>query len=143
MVVIIGQSILDEMFAYGRSNLPNEACGVLLGSRQNPAAIRINKAVPMTNISPRPMQTFEIDPLELLPYVKPETGDSSMVGFFHTHSSTDPVPSSKDLKTEWHTAPTHWIISYADPHRPQARCYQYMRSLRGIEFTPFDIVIEK
>jgi proteasome lid subunit RPN8/RPN11 len=138
MIVTIKQKILDEMFTYGRAHLPNEACGILLGFRKH-HSICVNEFAPLANKSKNPRQKFEINPLELLPYLKEESADRFLVGLFHTHPLASTVPSGEDLKTEWHTVPTHWIISFTDPDRPEVGCYRYLKNANSAIYHALDI----
>lgn len=132
MLVCVKQSIVDEMCEYGKHCLPFEACGILLGSSTR-RYIHIQRFVPLRNVSGNPKRHFAINTLDLLPFLQDET---NIAGIFHTHPTAPPIPSAEDTATEWHTAPTHWIASYANPGLPQIRCFRYVKTAGGVAFKP-------
>ncbi|WP_165452201.1 M67 family metallopeptidase [Paenibacillus thalictri] len=130
MKAFIYRSVLKRMIEYGQTQLPYEACGVLLGDVEA-AATFVHTFVPVPNISTGPLNHFLMDPLHLLPYIKETSGAPRLAGFYHTHPLAPAIPSEQDLLTEWHTVPTHWIVSYAAPSNPHVRCYRYDSIGRG------------
>ncbi|WP_179281145.1 M67 family metallopeptidase [Paenibacillus sp. XY044] len=90
---------LDAACAHGLAehlflHLPHEACGVLRG---NAAAggMRIETFFPIRNVAPDPLHRFTLNPQE---WVQECLNPSGLLGIFHTHPHSAPVPSAEDLR---------------------------------------------
>lgn len=88
-------SVRGEIARHLRAQYPREGCGVLLGHGG-----RISDAVPVANIAPPGNNDrFEFDPLD---YSEGERRANAaglrIVGFFHSHPDSPPVPSRVDLE---------------------------------------------
>ncbi len=73
---------------------PRECCGLLLGS-----VTEIVEAVPLENVSVDGIRRYEIAPADYFAQVKRcrERGNVSVVGAYHSHPRSEPVPSASDL----------------------------------------------
>ena len=117
--------LVRDLLAYCRSKLPEEACGALVG-RSEDGVVEATGFVPIANRSPAPLSRFQFDAeqwIELL-YGSVRSGHT-VVGVFHSHPTTPAVPSAEDLATHWRSVPSHWIVSFADPARPEVAAYRY------------------
>lgn len=76
---------------------PLEACGALLGSGGRVVGVH-----PLPNRAPDPGNSFTIDPVELEPLLRREAdGGLPVLGFYHSHPDSEPVPSTRDLAVAW------------------------------------------
>lgn len=73
---------------------PRECCGLLLGN-----STLIFEAVPLENVAADSMRRYEIPPAGFFAQVKAcrERGDVGVVGAYHSHPRSAPVPSPTDL----------------------------------------------
>ena len=72
--------------------MPNEACGLLLGTPN-----RIDTAIPTRNVHPTPRTPFEIDPAALIAAHKAaRVGGAEIAGYWHSHPTGSAVPSPTD-----------------------------------------------
>ncbi len=85
--------LLNEILEYCKSELPNEACGYLLGSKENISAI-----YPIKNRLHSPTE-FEFVPEEQFKAIR-ETRKSNLeiIGVFHSHPNGKAYPSQKDIE---------------------------------------------
>ncbi len=82
---------------------PAEACGALLGSADCVVGLH-----PLTNRALNPRDSFEIDPVELEPLLRGEAdGGLPLLGFYHSHPNSGPIPSTRDLDEAW---PGYWYV---------------------------------
>lgn len=88
------RAIEQEMSRHMYLSLPQEACGVVLGE-STASGIRINRFQPIRNAAPDPLHHFSLDQRE---WIQLFLSDSTVVGIFHTHPHTSPVPSQEDLR---------------------------------------------
>ena len=87
-------SLAQEIAAYAREEQPNECCGVILGIGE--AATQI---VPVPNIASEPKYNYHIDEKVLLKVLyQAEHSQLEVIGFYHSHPRTDPIPSPTDTQ---------------------------------------------
>ncbi|MFC5653428.1 M67 family metallopeptidase [Paenibacillus solisilvae] len=119
------------------SELPNEACGILACSQQPIAPdglLRIDRIFPIRNASSSSKQTFTFDPKEWVQaLLSIQKNRQSLVGFYHSHPTTAPVPSLADLEgMKYAPAASYWIVSLADSQHPVVQPYWF----NGTAFIP-------
>lgn len=92
--VHIPSVLLDRLERYVRSCQPKEACGALLGYIEG-KDIHISEFIPISNTAADPYHYFEFDGPAWVNCVMRE---SALIGIFHSHPASSPVPSEDDLK---------------------------------------------
>ncbi|MBO7745553.1 M67 family metallopeptidase [Paenibacillus sp. MWE-103] len=129
----------QALFALTMDALPHEACGVLTGHRQpghglaghrlaeigSPApaqaaadVLRVTGVLPVKNAAARPETQFAFDPHDWVRAVYDmQKNRQSLVGFFHSHPGSPPVPSKADhagfpfAAVEHGSGTSYWILS--------------------------------
>src|SRR5215469_5421609 len=102
-----------EMLGHCLSGLPDEACGLLVGSYEGDEVVHL---FPTTNAAASAM-VYEIDPKEMLRVDRSarELG-ADIMGVFHSHTHTDAYPSPTDVAQAadpgWH----YVLVSLRDSH---------------------------
>ena len=87
---------------------PFECCGLLAGFGET-----VDRILPSDNVSTGDKtKTFEIDP-KVRFQLHRETGESSMLGFYHSHPTGTPYPSDTD-KAMVFEPELLWVISTLD-----------------------------
>ena len=92
----------DAMVAHCIRNLPNEGCGLLVGSEEGV----ISQVVPSENVAAS-AKVYEIEPKVLLRTFRAADDSGEVVaGCFHSHTHSDAYPSPTDIAqapdTSWH-----------------------------------------
>ena len=91
-VPAITTSAWRTILADADARVPEEACGILLGSPD-----RIDDARPAPNVHPEPRCRFTIDPQALIDaHRAAREGGPSIVGYYHSHPASPPEPSATD-----------------------------------------------
>src|SRR6202453_2300023 len=108
-----------EMVAHCLAGLPDEACGLLVGSYGGEDATHL---FPTANAAASAM-VYEIDPTEMLKVdSEPQALGADIMGVFHSHTHTDAYPSPTDVRQAsdpgWH----YVLVSLRDTH-PVVRSY--------------------
>ena len=91
-------TVLDFIRAHAARDSPHECCGLLLGTSEE-----IAEAVATRNVAAEPLRTYEISPVEHLAQIRrcrelTRSGmDIHVVGAYHSHPRSAPVPSPTDL----------------------------------------------
>ncbi len=114
------KDLYTEMVAHCLAGLPDEACGLLVGSY---GADEVAHLFPTPNAAASAM-VYEIDPKDLLRVDRAarERG-ADIMGVFHSHTHTDAYPSPTDVAQAtdpgWH----YVLVSLRDTH-PVVRSYR-------------------
>ena len=120
MVLRLSQPLYMEMVAHCLAGLPDEACGLLVGSYGGDEATHL---FPTGNAAASAM-VYEIDPKDMLRVDRAARAlGSDIVGVFHSHTHTDAYPSPTDVGQAtdpgWH----YVLVSLRDTH-PVVRSYE-------------------
>lgn len=129
LLIRMNETFYRELIAYSRSKLPEEACGFITGAGSETELIAVS-LVPLTNISIHPRQHFMMNPMEVVKIVQDTTLFKQIIGIFHTHPTSWAEPSFDDLETQWHTVPTHWIVSFRNKESPELQIFQIKKAPR-------------
>ena len=75
--------LCDKMGKHSFKEFPRECCGIITTTFDY---------IETKNISPKPKNSFIVDPISILEY------EDSIWGFFHSHpGAEDPIPSKQDV----------------------------------------------
>lgn len=89
----ISREHLDAVISHARSDLPNEACGLLFGSDG-----RVEQVRPILNVDSSPV-TYSFDSREQLRVMgEMESRGLKLVGIYHSHPDSPPIPSLTDIE---------------------------------------------
>lgn len=116
-----------SLLLHGRRSWPEEACGLLIrrgASDGCPAAA--DAAIALRNAHPAPGRAFAFDPAEWVEtFCRIQADGHTVVGWYHTHPRTAPVPSLQDaVGAAGLSGLTCWILSLRRPESPELRAYR-------------------
>ncbi len=119
-MLCLPRDIYMEMVGHCLSGLPDEACGLLVGSYGGDEASHIF----VTENAAASAMVYEIDPKEMLRVDRAaQAMGADIMGVFHSHTHTDAYPSPTDvaqaLDPGWH----YVLVSLRDTH-PVLRSYR-------------------
>ena len=116
--VRIAASALAAAFEHASRDAPNECCGLLVGT---PDAI--DEAVPVRNVLNSPTR-YQLDPGEHIVLNRRLRGSGrSIVGAYHSHPLSAPVPSPRDI-AEAQYPEFVWLIVSLAGDVPQCRAFR-------------------
>jgi proteasome lid subunit RPN8/RPN11 len=112
-------AMLAEIVAHARRELPNEACGLIVGDRPADDGGRPLRWVPARNAVASPYR-YEIDPEDLLRVTIETDDDGEMIwGIVHSHVASPARPSPTDLRQSHYPDALYLLVSLdpaeADP----------------------------
>jgi proteasome lid subunit RPN8/RPN11 len=118
-VLTLSREIYMEMVGHCLRGLPDEACGLLVGSYGGDEALHLF----VTANAAASAMVYEIDPKEMLQVDRQAQAlGHDIMGVFHSHTHTDAYPSPTDvaqaLDPGWH----YVLVSLRDTH-PVVRSY--------------------
>jgi len=122
--VILPAAVRDAIVSHAREAAPAECCGMLIGS-----AGRVDSAIRARNIAGEPTR-FLIDPVDhIRTRREARAAGLDVVGFYHSHPRSTPVPSDTDLAEA--TYPNHlYVIVGLKDEAADVRVYRFT----GTEF---------
>ena len=110
--------LADNIREHAAAVHPEEACGILIG-RVHAGRVRVRSALPCVNQAPTAARRhrFEIEPRAVLNLQRAlrET-PHTIVGFYHSHPGSPPMPSRTDLEYFRLWPETVWVIAGMDAH---------------------------
>ena len=132
----LSRRVYDEMLAQAVSELPNECCGLLAGCDG-----RVTHRYPLTNALASPVR-YESDPKELFAaYKDMRRQGTEQLAIYHSHPTSDPVPSRTDLEQNYHGPDMVYLIISLKEGEPHARAWQLGEATyEEVGWTCFDTV---
>jgi proteasome lid subunit RPN8/RPN11 len=130
----ISQSLIDEMVAHAREDLPNECCGMVGGAGDEASVV-----VPVVNLAASPLR-FEMDPQGQYNALKSiEDAGKEMLAIYHSHTKSAAYPSQTDVNqaVNWPDA-IYLIVSLQEPDAPEVKGYW----LRDMKIADAELVVE-
>jgi proteasome lid subunit RPN8/RPN11 len=112
----IAQSLIDEMVAHAREDLPNECCGMVGGV--DGEALTVYRAA---NAEASPLR-YSIDAREQFRLMKEiEATGQELVGIYHSHTKSSAHPSQTDVNLAGWPDAVYLIVSLADSESPDVK----------------------
>ena len=130
----IARSLIDEMVAHAREDLPNECCG-MVGGKDGGASV----VIPVANAAASPLR-FEMDPQGQYDALKAiEADGGELLAIYHSHTKSAAYPSQTDVNqaVNWPDA-IYLIVSLQDPEAPDVKGYW----LKDLEIADAELVVE-
>ncbi len=115
----IPQSLIDEIVAHSREDLPNECCG-MVGGRDGEAEV----VVRVENAAASPLR-YEMDPQGQYDALKSiEDEGRELLAIYHSHTKSAAYPSQTDVNqaVAW-PEQIYLIVSLADADEPDVKAY--------------------
>jgi proteasome lid subunit RPN8/RPN11 len=115
----ISQSLVDEMVAHAREDLPNECCG-MVGGRDGEAT----EVIRVANSAASPLR-YEMDPQEQYNALKAiEDDGGELLAIYHSHTKSAAYPSQTDVNqaVAW-PEQIYVIVSLAEAEAPDVKAY--------------------
>lgn len=118
-IIGIPDEAMQLMVGHARAWAPNEACGLIAGADDVVA-----KVYQLVNIDPAP-DRFTLDPEEYFAAWQDATARGwEILGLFHSHPESLPIPSAADLEGGGDPAWVNLIVGVEDGHIA-VRAYRY------------------
>lgn len=105
-----------ELVRISRSQMPKEACGLLLGVDN-----KVISVIAIPNTAPDPIHHFVLQPEAYLRALQQaDTENLQLLAIFHSHPTSRPIVSQEDIHDSRRSFPTmtHLLISLV-AHKPQ------------------------
>jgi [CysO sulfur-carrier protein]-S-L-cysteine hydrolase len=128
-ILPLKKSYVDIMIAHARSEIPNECCGILAGSKG-----KVIKLYRTTNADHSPLR-YTVDGRELIAiYQEIEEKGWELLGIYHSHVNAEAYPSEIDIRSAYLPQALYFIISLANMERPVMRAFRIVeRQITEVE----------
>jgi proteasome lid subunit RPN8/RPN11 len=111
--VRLSREIRDAIVGHARSELPNEACGVIVGDAPAANGGVARRWVPLRNALASPVR-YSIDPGDLLRLtIETDDADESFWAIVHSHVASPARPSPTDLRESHYPDSLYLLVSLA------------------------------
>ena len=135
MVKILVQDY-DKIVAHAKSELPNEACGLIGGVREG--SNKIIKEVYLLKNLDASNEHFSLDPKEQLAAVKDMRAKGLVpLGNWHSHPETPARMSDEDKRLAYDSSASYLILSLMDVENPVLHAFHIL----GNDFEKEDLFI--
>lgn len=124
----VPRAVAEAMLVHARTELPNEACGLLSGARADGVATTFH---PARNAEASPLRySVHPDDLVRIVFAIDEAGDD-LVAIFHSHTRSPAVPSATDRRAAMYPDAIYLLATLADPDAPPERAFRAWRIRDG------------
>jgi proteasome lid subunit RPN8/RPN11 len=118
----LNKSDYEKILAHARENLPEEACGLIAGTKDGDTK-EIQKVYLLTNID-HTNEHFSMDPKEQLAAVKDMRANGlTPLGNWHSHPESPARPSEEDKRLAFDPTVNYLILSLMNPDEPVLKAF--------------------
>lgn len=97
---------VQELLHFSHEGYPCEVCGLLAGTREE-----IKQVIPIANTADAPHQQYHMDEQAFIKAMfSLNKSGLTLVGFYHSHPNSHPVPSSVDIRQALYPDTPYLII---------------------------------
>ena len=113
MTIKLKKSDFDKIVEHAKSELPNEACGLIAGRVDGEVKV-VEKVYFLTNID-HSNEHFSLDPKEQLAAIKDMRANGfAPLGNWHSHPESPSRPSDEDKRLAYDSTASYLILSLMD-----------------------------
>jgi proteasome lid subunit RPN8/RPN11 len=139
--VSLPRAIRDAILAQARAELPNEACGVIVGDRWAADGGRPRRYEPARNRAASPFR-YEVDPKDLLRLtIQTDDADEVFWGIVHSHTHTPARPSPTDIGLAFYPDALYVLVSLAPDEANPTTGEESLRAWRIVEGSIHEVAI--
>jgi proteasome lid subunit RPN8/RPN11 len=137
-MIRIKQSDYEKIIEHAKKNLPEEACGLIAGTKTEDGADKeVKKVYLLTNID-HTNEHFSMDPKEQLAAVKDMRANGlTPLGNWHSHPESPARPSEEDKRLAYDPTVNYLILSLMNEDEPVLKAFD-IDSARNV--TPEEII---
>lgn len=133
--VVIARAVLDDLLEHARVESPRECCGLLIGRPGH-----VEQSVRARNRA-RHATRYLIEPEDHFGALRrARSAGLAVVGFYHSHPSSPPIPSAVDRERAEYPGHTYVIVfPGAPPQPPEIRAFELQEdgNFRALALVPF------
>lgn len=136
-MIKLKRSDYKKILAHAKSELPNEACGLIGGVKEGDDKI-ITKVYLLTNID-HSNEHFSLDPKEQLAAIKDMRANRAVpLGNWHSHPESPSRPSEEDKRLAYDSKASYMILSLMNTDEPVLNSFK----ITGSDAEKEELIIE-
>lgn len=136
-MIKLSKEDLDNIIEHAKSELPNEACGLIAGT-VNGEDKEIKKVYYLTNID-HSNEHFSLDPKEQLAAIKDMRANGyKPLGNWHSHPESPSRPSEEDKRLAYDSSASYLILSLMEQDHPVLNSFH----IEGSQAEKEELIIE-
>ena len=113
----LAKADFDKILAHAKSELPDEACGLIAGTVED--GVKIIKKVYLLTNTDHSNEHFSLDPKEQLAAVKDMRANGLQpLGNWHSHPESPSRPSEEDKRLAFDSKASYMILSLMEKDNP-------------------------
>jgi proteasome lid subunit RPN8/RPN11 len=130
---MVSGAIRDAIVAQAKAELPNEACGVIVGDRWAGEGGRALRYEAARNKAGSPYR-YEVDPKDLLRItIETDEADEVFWGIVHSHTHTPARPSPTDIGLAFYPDALYLLVSLSPDEIDPATGEERLRAWRIVD----------
>ncbi len=123
-MIYLTEQQVRMLIKHSKRELPDEACGILVGRCVGKGEKKAETLYQMTNTD-KSSRTFFMNPKEQLKVMKEIRNlGLQMVGIYHSHPETEAYPSIRDVEFAYYPGVSYIIVSLKDEDNPSIRSFE-------------------
>jgi proteasome lid subunit RPN8/RPN11 len=115
------RKLREDMISHARAELPNECVGLLVGVLKSGMGQVVDR-YPLVNAAASPIEFLSQDDSMFAAYRSMRQHGLDILAIYHSHPTSAPIPSRKDLERNYSPHVVNFIISLKDD-RPLVRAW--------------------
>jgi proteasome lid subunit RPN8/RPN11 len=124
--LLLPRQLYTAMVQHAQAELPNECCGLLSGSLGT-GALRAANWYPLVNEAASPIE-YRSEPRSMFLAIRQMRKEGQeIVAIYHSHPTSEPIPSRTDLERNYDPQVVHFIIGLHGPE-PIVRAWRLVES---------------
>lgn len=138
-IVAVPAAIRDAIVAQARAEVPNEACGIVVGDGPAAEGGRALRWVPLRNPLASPFR-YSIDPNDLLRLtIETDDADEVFWAIVHSHVASPAQPSPTDLRESHYPDAIYLLVSLAPSEADAATGAPSVRAWRIVDGGVYEV----
>lgn len=140
--VAMPDEIRRAIVAHARAEYPNEACGLIVGTRHAAAGGQAMRFEPTRNKAASPYR-YEIDPDDLYRLtIATDVADEAFWAIVHSHTHTPAVPSPTDLGLAFYPDALYVLVSLSDNEADPVSGARSVRAWRIVDGGVHEVALD-
>ena len=140
--VALSREIRDGIVAHARREIPNEACGIVVGDRAAAEGGRALRWEPLRNPLASPYR-YSIDPDDLLRLtIETDDADEVLWAIVHSHVASPARPSPTDLRESHYPDALYLLVSLSDDEAERSTGTPSVRAWRIVDGAVHEVAID-
>jgi proteasome lid subunit RPN8/RPN11 len=142
-VVVLPDEIRAAIVAHARAELPNEACGLVIGDRPAADGGRALRWAPVRNRAASPFR-YEIHPEDLLRLtIETDDADETFWAIVHSHVASPARPSPTDLGLAFYPDALYILVSLHPDEADPGSGHPGVRAWRIVQGAAHEVAITR